>query len=115
MIAIRMRRASLAAVVALALAAPVFSTPGRAADANAVIIDDFKFAPATLTVPAGAKVTWVNRDGEPHTVMSADGGLTFKSPALDTDDSFSFTFAKPGTYTYFCSVHPHMTGTIVVK
>lgn len=115
MIAIMMRRASLAAAVMLALAAPMFSTPGRAADPNAVTIDNFKFAPATLTVPAGAKVTWTNRDDEPHTVLAAEPKGMFKSPALDTDDSFSFTFAKPGTYAYFCSVHPHMTGTIVVK
>jgi plastocyanin len=115
MIAPMMRRASLAAVVMLALAAAVFSTPGRAADPNAVTIDDFKFAPAILTVLAGARVTWTNRDGEPHTVLAAEPKGMFKSPALDTDDSFSFTFAKPGTYSYFCSVHPHMTGTIVVK
>ena len=102
-----------AAVLALGLAT---SIAARAADtADAVTIDNFAFAPATLTVAAGANVTWTNRDDEPHTVLSADGGKTFKSPALDTGDAYSFTFDKPGSYKYFCSLHPHMTGTIVVK
>jgi plastocyanin len=115
MIAIVMRRVPLAAVVALVLAMPVFTNVAWAADANAVTIDNFMFAPATLTVPAGAKVIWTNRDSEPHTVLAAEPKGLFKSQALDIDDSFSFTFDKPGTYTYFCSIHPHMTGTIVVK
>ena len=78
-----------------------------------VEIKDFAFGPTTITVPAGAKVTWVNKDEEPHTVFSTDN--VFKSKALDTDDKFSFTFAKPGTYKYFCSVHPKMIGTVVVE
>ena len=86
-----------------------------AAQAPAVTIDNFAFAPALVIVAPGTKVTWTNKDEEPHTVTSADGGLTFKSPALDTDDKFTFTFDKPGTYKYFCSIHPHMVGTIVVK
>ena len=81
----------------------------------AVTIDNFAFGPALTMISPGTKVTWTNKDEEPHTVTSADGGLTFKSPALDTDDKFSFTFDKPGTYKYFCSIHPHMVGTIVVK
>jgi plastocyanin len=68
-----------------------------------------------LTVAPGTTVTWVNRDEEPHTVVSADKALRFKSQALDTNDKFSFVFDKPGTYQYFCSVHSHMVGTIVVK
>jgi plastocyanin len=80
-----------------------------------IVIDDFAFSPATLTVAAGTKVTWVNHDEEPHTVMSADKQTPFKSPALDTNDKFSFVFAKPGTYKYFCSIHSHMVGTIVVR
>lgn len=83
--------------------------------ANAVTIDNFAFGPAAITVAAGTKVTWTNRDDEPHTVVSADQPRPFKSGALDTGDSFSFTFDKPGTYRYFCSIHPHMTGTIVVQ
>jgi len=82
--------------------------------ANEVVIRGFAFQPATLTVAAGSKVVWTNRDEEPHIVVSA-GGQFPPSPALDTDDSFAAVFAKPGTYVYFCSIHPHMVGTIVVK
>jgi plastocyanin len=84
-----------------------------AADADQIQVKDFTFMPATLTVSAGSKVTWVNKDDEPHTVVS-DSGL-FRSAALDTDESFSFTFDKPGTYHFTCSIHPRMVGTIVVK
>lgn len=86
-----------------------------AASGAQVTIDDFQFAPTPLTVAPGTQVTWVNKDGEPHTVVSADGAVPLKSPGLDTDDKFSFVFAQPGTYRYFCSVHPRMTGTVVVK
>jgi plastocyanin len=100
------------------LAAAVLLAIGVAAGAAApdtVTIDNFTFAPTPLTVAPGTKVTWDNKDEEPHTVVSADGGKTFKSDALDTDDKFSFTFDKPGTYKYFCSIHPHMVGTIIVQ
>jgi plastocyanin len=79
----------------------------------AVKIDNFSFGPAALTVPAGTTVTWTNQDDIPHTVVSTDG--VFKSKALDTDDKFSFVFSKPGTYSYFCSIHPKMTGQIIVQ
>lgn len=79
----------------------------------AVAIDNFVFGPEKLTVRAGATVTWTNRDDIPHTVASKD--RLFKSKVMDTDESYSFTFATPGEYTYFCSLHPHMTGTIVVE
>jgi plastocyanin len=78
-----------------------------------VHISNFTFDPPRLTVPVGATVTWINRDDELHTVTSAGGAFT--SPALDTDDSFSFHFDKPGTYVYRCAIHPQMTGTIVVR
>jgi plastocyanin len=78
-----------------------------------VKIDNFSFGPATVTVPVGTTVTWTNRDDIPHTVVSDD--KVFKSKVLDTDEKFSFTFAKPGTYSYFCSVHPKMTGKVVVQ
>ncbi|HEY2686300.1 MAG TPA: cupredoxin family copper-binding protein [Steroidobacteraceae bacterium] len=74
---------------------------------------NFMFSPATITVKAGATVTWTNLDEEPHTVYS-DAGL-FRSGALDTKDSFSFTFEKPGTYHYLCTIHPKMLGTVVVE
>jgi plastocyanin len=80
-----------------------------------VKIDNFSFGPATLTVPAGATVTWTNRDDIPHTVVSTADPKVFKSKVLDTDEKFSFTFSKPGTYPYFCSVHPKMTGTVIVQ
>jgi len=79
-----------------------------------VKIDNFAFTPTQLTVAPGTTVEWVNRDDIPHTVVSDDKS-TFKSKALDTDDKFSFTFTKPGTYSYFCSVHPKMTGKIIVQ
>jgi plastocyanin len=78
-----------------------------------VKIDNFSFGPATVTVPAGTTVTWTNRDDIPHTVVSTDGA--FKSKVIDTDEKFSFTFSKPGTYPYFCSIHPKMTGKVVVQ
>ena len=78
-----------------------------------VKIDNFSFGPATLTVAAGTTVTWSNRDDIPHTVVSDD--KAFKSKVLDTDEKFSFTFTKPGTYGYFCSIHPKMTGKVVVQ
>lgn len=78
-----------------------------------VKIDNFSFGPATLTVAAGATVTWINRDDIPHTVASSEG--VFKSKTLDTDEKFSYTFTKAGTYPYFCSIHPKMTGKIVVQ
>ena len=110
---------SVAVITLLAMFAPV----GRVGDAVAaqekaaataeVKIDNFSFGPAALTVPAGTTVTWTNRDDIPHTVVSTDG--VFKSKALDTDDKFSFVFTKPGTYPYFCSIHPKMTGQVIVK
>ena len=78
-----------------------------------VKVDNFTYDPPTLTVNVGTKVTWTNRDDIPHTVASTT--KAFKSPALDTDDSYSFTFTTAGSYEYFCSLHPHMTGTIVVQ
>jgi plastocyanin len=79
-----------------------------------VTIDNFSFGPMQLEIKAGTEVTWINKDDVPHTVVSDDHKL-FKSRALDTDEKFSFTFKDPGTYEYFCSVHPKMTGKIIVK
>jgi plastocyanin len=78
-----------------------------------VKVDNFSFGPATLTVAVGTTVTWTNRDDIPHTVVSTD--KVFKSKVLDTDEKFSFTFTKAGTYPYFCSIHPKMTGSVVVQ
>lgn len=83
-------------------------------DANAnVKIDNFVFGPQTITVPAGTTVTWTNKDDIPHTVVSTDG--VFKSKVRDTDEQFSYKFEKTGTYSYYCSVHPKMTGKVVVQ
>ena len=87
---------------------------GAADGKNKIEIKDFAFNPPTLTVKSGEKITWINRDEEPHTVVSVEKQFK-KSNALDTDQEFSITVGAPGTYTYFCSVHPKMTGTIVVE
>ena len=81
---------------------------------NQIVIKDFHFTPETLTVKSGEKITWINRDEEPHTVVSVEKQFK-KSTALDTDQEFVITAGAPGTYTYFCSVHPKMTGTIIVE
>ena len=78
-----------------------------------ITIDNFSFSPATLTVPTGTTVHWTNHDDIPHTIVSDD--KAFKSKALDTDEQFTYTFTKPGTYSYFCSLHPKMTAKIVVQ
>ena len=84
-----------------------------AQEANVVTIDNFTFTPPELTVPVGTTVKWVNHDDIPHTVVNKD--KVFRSKALDTDNSYSFTFASAGTFDYFCSLHPHMQGKIIVK
>ena len=99
--------------VLLLLAAGPDVIAAAAPEASTVVMaKDFMFAPTSITVAAGSTVTWTNKDDEPHTVVSAEG--LFRSAALDTDESFSFRFDKPGTYRYTCSIHPRMVGTIVV-
>lgn len=106
----RLNHVAVAALgAALSLAAPLTAT---AAEAVLVRIDNFTFNPPVITVPRGTMVTWLNADDIPHKVAGND--RPWKSPVLDTDERFSFTFADPGTYAYFCSLHPHMTGTVVV-
>ncbi len=80
---------------------------------SAVSIDNFTFSPASITVPAGTKVLWTNNDDIPHTVTSEDRVL--RSPPLDTGDAFSFVFGRPGRYPYFCSLHAHMQGVVIVE
>lgn len=84
-----------------------------AAASPQITIENFKFNPATLTVPVGTTVTWTNHDGEPHTVTSST--KLFSSKGLEQGERFSYTFSTPDTYIYYCALHPHMTGTIVVK
>jgi len=105
--------AVLGAVVGLILAASVLFA--RAEDpSSAVSIDNFTFGPQTLKVKAGTTVTWINKDDIPHGIAATNNAFK-KSQALDTDDSYSFTFTTPGTYQYFCYLHPHMVGSIVVE
>ena len=107
---------AVAATALLAAALPELTAAGEAATAASsatVTIDNFAFAPPTLTVTAGTTVTWKNEDDSPHRIGDKNG--MFKSAALDTDDTFSQTFATPGEYEYFCSIHPYMTGKIVVR
>ena len=90
------------------------SNNDQASAANAAVkIDNFVFGPQTITVPVGTTVTWTNSDDIPHTAVSTDG--VFKSKVLDTDEKFSYTFAKAGTYPYYCTIHPKMTGQVVVR
>ena len=92
----------------------LLASPVLAADppANQITINEYLYMPATLNVATGTKVTWVNHDEVPHTIVDTD--KAFRSGALDTDDTYSYTFTKPGTYHYFCTLHPKMVGTIVV-
>ena len=107
----------VAALLAISTALMLNPSRAKAADGQAatteVRVDNFTFGPDTLTVPVNATVTWVNKDDIPHVIASNDG--LFKSKALDTDQKFSYTFTKAGTYPYYCSIHPKMTGKIVVQ
>ena len=106
---------SLAVVFTIATALMISPPRARSEDAKAteVKVDNFTFSPDTLTVPVNSTVTWVNKDDIPHVIAANDG--SFKSKALDTDQKYSFTFSKPGTYAYYCSIHPKMVGKIVVQ
>jgi len=118
-------RAAVAGIAACALLGP--PVPSRAAQPKAatpatrlakaegpqVTIDNFTFSPATLTVPSGTTVTWTNQDDMVHTVTEANRG--FSSKGLETGDTYAHTFTAPGTYTYFCALHPRMTATVIVK
>ena len=103
-----------AVVMGVGLAAlSVASWSSAALTPQKLDIREFMFAPRSVTVASGTPVTWVNHDEETHTVTSADG--SFASPALEANQTFTHTFTAPGTYTYFCALHPHMRATIVVK
>jgi plastocyanin len=98
--------AQASAAVAQAAAAP---------QARTIAIGNFTFSPANIEVPVGTQVTWSNEDDVPHKIVGTDGGPVTQSPPLDTDQKYTTVFARPGTYRYFCSLHPHMTGTVVVR
>jgi plastocyanin len=102
------------AMLLLLAGSPSVTANDQSSAANAEVkIDNFSFGPQTLTVAVGTTVTWTNRDDIPHTVVSTDG--VFKPKVRDTDEKFSYTFAKAGSYPYYCSVHPKMTGKVVVQ
>src|SRR5258707_1003418 len=105
-------RRSLGSTIGLAIAAALLASTRVRAEEIAVNIDNFTFEPKDLTVKVGTTVTWTNRDDIPHTVVSAG---KFRSKTMDTDGTFSFTFTAAGDYKYFCSLHPHMTGTVKVE
>ncbi len=107
-----MRTGRNAIMTALAGAAISLAASGALAADSEVKIANFTFDPPTVTIKAGGTVTWINADDIPHVVSEKDG--KFRSAALDTDDSFSQTFTTPGTIEYFCAIHPHMTGKIIV-
>ena len=104
---------AMSVVLALAGLPSLERALAASSPAAEVRIDNFSFTPATLSVKAGTQITWTNGDDIPHTVVSED--QSFKSKVLDTDEKFTFTASKPGTYTYFCSIHPKMTGKVVVE
>ena len=111
--------ASFAAVTVLAIVLLLAGSPNATANDQPsaakveVQIDNFSFGPQTVTVPVGAMVTWTNHDDTPHTIVSTEG--VFKSKVRDTDEKFSYTFTKAGKYAYYCSVHPKMTGQVIVQ
>jgi len=107
--AVRLREFVVLACAWLGLAA------GPPPPAHTVSIDNFAFSPAEITIGAGETVVWTNRDDIPHTVTSADTPRAFKSGALDTDGTFTHLFDRPGRFAYFCSLHAHMQGVVVVK
>lgn len=108
---------TVAAAITLVLVGILLQRTNASSDIKAqaveVHVDNFSFGPGTVSVPINSTVTWVNQDDVPHTIASTDG--LFKSRALDTDDKYSYTFTKPGTYSYYCSIHPKMMGKIVVR
>ena len=115
-----MRRREVLGAAAAGALLPLFAGSAAMVEAGkpvevAATIDNFTFSPAELKVAAGARVTWTNRDDIPHTVTDTAEPRGFRSPPLDTGESFAFAFARPGVYKYFCSLHPHMQGTVVVQ
>ncbi|HEX2330883.1 MAG TPA: cupredoxin family copper-binding protein [Candidatus Angelobacter sp.] len=119
-----MKLVAFTIVVIAALTVAIFAAPGvepasspvepaSSPTVTEVKIDNFSFNPPTLKVKAGTTVQWTNRDDLPHNVVAEE--KAFRSKAMDTDEQFSFTFDKPGTYAYFCGLHPKMKGTITVE
>lgn len=111
-------RLGVAAIILLIVMVAGRTTNSAAAQTQgpaetAIKIDNFVFTPNAVTIAVGSTVRWTNKDDIPHNVVSED--KSFKSKVMDTDEQFTYTFTKPGTYTYFCSIHPKMTGKIIVQ
>jgi plastocyanin len=102
-------------LAAFVLTAGVATPHAVRADDAIITIDNFTFTPAQITVAPGTKVTWINNDDIPHMIVDATNPQVMKSLPLDTNDRFSFTYAKAGAYPYFCGLHPHMQGTVIVQ
>jgi plastocyanin len=117
MIDLLVRRTLAAAVgtALLAIAGSAVAQQPPAAKSAEILIENFKFVPATLTVAAGTAVTWNNHDEEPHNIVNVDQPRRFRSQAIDGGEKYTFVFDQPGTYNYICAVHPHMEGTVIVK
>ncbi|BDU20615.1 cupredoxin family copper-binding protein [Dyella sp. GSA-30] len=109
-----LKRIVLGVAVMLSMPPAVQAAGATAAHTTQVDIRNFGFSPKSVTVPVGTRIVWTNHDEEPHVVTSAGTGFV-SSKALDTSDSYAVTFSKPGTYTYYCSIHPMMVGTIIVQ
>ena len=107
------RSAITAMILGLAVGGTLAFHVAAAEDTNTVIVKDFLFTTKELTVPVGTTVKWVNNDDIPHNIV--DKGKSFRSKPIDTNETFSFTFAKAGTFNYFCSLHPQMVGTVIVQ
>jgi plastocyanin len=111
-----MRRLWIGTAGAMLLAsAGALAQQAAATKSAEIVIENFKFVPATLTVTPGTTVTWSNHDEEPHNIVNVDQPRRFRSQAIDGGEKYTFLFDQPGTYKYICAVHPHMEGTVIVK
>ena len=117
MINLRLQRtlAAVAGTALMAIAGNALAQQPVAAKSAEIVIENFKFVPATLTVAPGTSVTWDNRDEEPHNIVNIDQPRRFRSQAIDGGEKYTCVFDQPGTYKYICAVHPHMEGTVIVK
>src|SRR5579863_8385451 len=108
-----LRACAIAGLLCMGVGASTLASSAETDAGSRVVMKDFMFAPVALTIKAGSVVSWTNQDNEPHTVASDSG--VFRSGAIDTNESFSFKFDKPGTYRFLCTIHPYMVGTITVE
>ena len=115
MINLLTQRIWIAAGAILLASAGAFAQQAVATKSAEIVIENFQFVPATLTVTPGTQVTWSNHDEEPHNIVNVDQPRRFRSQAIDGGEKYTFVFDQPGTYNYICAVHPHMEGTVIVQ